>query len=68
MGMAEYVIETENLVKVYRDRSGEVRALDGVTVRVPRGVLFGLFRPQRQREDDPDLDSGWSPAADERFG
>jgi ABC-2 type transport system ATP-binding protein len=45
MGMAEYVIETENLVKVYRDRSGEVRALDGVTVRVPRGVLFGLFGP-----------------------
>jgi ABC-2 type transport system ATP-binding protein len=45
MGMAEYVIETENLVKVYRDRSGEVRALDGVTIKVPKGVLFGLFGP-----------------------
>jgi len=43
--MVEYVIETENLVKVYRDRWGEVRALDGVSLRVPRGVLFGLFGP-----------------------
>ncbi|MEM1691462.1 MAG: ABC transporter ATP-binding protein, partial [Thermofilaceae archaeon] len=43
--MAEYVIETENLVKVYRDRGGEVRALDGVSLRVPKGVLFGLFGP-----------------------
>lgn len=43
--MVEYVIETENLVKIYRDRSGEVKALDGVNLRVPRGVLFGLFGP-----------------------
>lgn len=45
MGIAEYVIETEDLVKVYRDRSGEVRALDGVSLRIPKGVLFGLFGP-----------------------
>ena len=43
--MVEYAIETENLVKVYKDRSGEVRALDGVSLRVPKGVLFGLFGP-----------------------
>lgn len=43
--MVEYVIEAENLVEVYRDRSGEVRALDGVNLRVPGGVLFGLFGP-----------------------
>lgn len=43
--MVEYVIETEGLVKVYRDRSGEVRALDGVSVKVPKGTLFGLFGP-----------------------
>lgn len=41
----EWVVETENLVKTYRDRSGVVKALDGVSVRVPRGVLFGLFGP-----------------------
>lgn len=43
--MVEYAIETENLVKVYRDRSGEIRALDGVNLRVPKGVFFGLFGP-----------------------
>jgi len=41
----EYVIETEGLVKIYRDRGGETVALDGVDIRVPRGVLFGLFGP-----------------------
>ncbi len=43
--VAEYVIETEGLVKIYRDRSGEVKALDGVDIRVPKGVVFGLFGP-----------------------
>ncbi|MEM0087682.1 MAG: ATP-binding cassette domain-containing protein, partial [Thermofilum sp.] len=43
--MVELAIEVENLVKVYRDRSGEVRALDGVSFRVPKGVLHGLFGP-----------------------
>ncbi len=43
--MVEHAIETEGLVKVYRGRGGEVRALDGVDLRVPRGVLFGLFGP-----------------------
>jgi len=41
----EYVIETENLTKVYQDRTGKVVALDSVDLRVPRGVLFGLFGP-----------------------
>jgi len=36
----EYVVETENLVKVY---PGDVKALDGVSLRVPKGVVFGLF-------------------------
>lgn len=43
--MVEYVIETEGLVKIYRDRSGEVKALDGVDIKVPQGVMFGLFGP-----------------------
>ncbi|MEM2621145.1 MAG: ABC transporter ATP-binding protein, partial [Thermofilaceae archaeon] len=43
--MVEYVVETEGLVKIYRDRSGEVKALDGVDMKVPQGVMFGLFGP-----------------------
>jgi len=43
--VSSYVIETVNLTKVYRDRAGEVRALDNASIRVPRGVLFGLFGP-----------------------
>lgn len=41
----EYAIETEELVKIYRDKTGEVVALDNVNLRVPKGVLFGLFGP-----------------------
>ncbi len=36
----EYAVETNGLVKVY---PGGVRALDGVDLRVPEGVVFGLF-------------------------
>ncbi|MCS7104118.1 MAG: ABC transporter ATP-binding protein [Thermofilaceae archaeon] len=43
--MGEYVIETQDLVKVYKDRSGVVKALDGVSLKVPKAVLFGLFGP-----------------------
>jgi len=43
----EYAIETTDLSKVYRSRwSGrEVRALDGVSLQVPRGTIFGLLGP-----------------------
>jgi ABC-2 type transport system ATP-binding protein len=43
----EYAIETEALSKVFRQRwSGkEVRALDGVSLRVQRGTTFGLLGP-----------------------
>jgi ABC-2 type transport system ATP-binding protein len=35
------MIEVENLVKTYRD----VRALDGLTLRVPKGVVYGFLGP-----------------------
>lgn len=35
------MITVENLVKVYKD----VRALDGLTLRVPRGVVYGFLGP-----------------------
>jgi ABC-2 type transport system ATP-binding protein len=40
-------IETEGLVKIFRSRwSGkEVRAVDGISLRVDRGVTFGLLGP-----------------------
>jgi ABC-2 type transport system ATP-binding protein len=43
----EYAIQTQDLTKIYRARwSGrEVRAIDGVSLRVPRGTIFGLLGP-----------------------
>lgn len=44
---AEYAIETQDLTKVYISRwSGRVvRAIDGVSLRVRPGVVFGLLGP-----------------------
>jgi ABC-2 type transport system ATP-binding protein len=38
-------IEVENLRKVYRSKSGENAALDGVSFGVPQGTIFGLLGP-----------------------
>jgi ABC-2 type transport system ATP-binding protein len=38
-------IEAEGLVKVYRSRKSEVRALDGVDLEVPEGTVLGLLGP-----------------------
>jgi ABC-2 type transport system ATP-binding protein len=42
-----FAIETRDLTKVYRSRwSGrEVRAIDGVSLQVPRGTIYGLLGP-----------------------
>jgi len=44
---SEYAIETASLTKVYRSRwSGrEVRAVDDISLKVPRGTIFGLLGP-----------------------
>lgn len=44
---SEYAIETSSLTKVYRSRwkRREVRAVDGITLNVPRGTIFGLLGP-----------------------
>ena len=39
------VITAEGLVKVYRSRSGEVRALDGLDLTVAEGSILGLLGP-----------------------
>jgi ABC-2 type transport system ATP-binding protein len=41
--MSEFAVETRNVVRTFADN--EVRALDGVTLRVPRGEVFGLLGP-----------------------
>lgn len=41
----ELAVETDRLVKVYRDRGSEVKALDEVSLRVPAGSIFGIFGP-----------------------
>jgi ABC-2 type transport system ATP-binding protein len=44
---SEYAIETADLIKVYRSRwkRREVRAVDGISLQVPRGAIFGLLGP-----------------------
>ncbi len=39
------IIEAEGLVKVYRSRKNEVRALDGLDLTVPEGTVLGLLGP-----------------------
>lgn len=39
------VIAAEGLVKIYRSRSGQVRALDGVDLEVEEGTVLGLLGP-----------------------
>jgi len=44
--MPNYVVEIENLTKVYRERSSKpVRALDGLSLQVEQGELLGLLGP-----------------------
>jgi ABC-2 type transport system ATP-binding protein len=44
---SEYAIETSDLAKIYRSRwrRREVRAVDGISLQVPRGTIFGLLGP-----------------------
>ena len=45
--MSDMAIQADNLVKVYRSawRRREVRAVDGISIEVPRGATFGLLGP-----------------------
>ncbi len=38
------VITAEGLVKIYRSRAGEVRALDGLDLTVEEGSVLGLLK------------------------
>jgi ABC-2 type transport system ATP-binding protein len=39
------VITAEGLVKIYKSRKSEVRALDGIDLAVPEGTVLGLLGP-----------------------
>ena len=41
----DLAVEIDGLVKVYRGRGPDKRALDGVSLSVPRGSFFGLLGP-----------------------
>ncbi len=41
--MSDYVVEAESIVRTFND--GDVQALKGVSLRVPRGEVFGLLGP-----------------------
>jgi ABC-2 type transport system ATP-binding protein len=41
--MPEYAVEADDIVRTFND--GDVRALDGVSLRVPTGQVFGLLGP-----------------------
>src|SRR5436853_7886566 len=44
--MSEFALEVENLVKIYLSRGkAPIRAVDGMSFRVPRGIIFGLLGP-----------------------
>src|SRR4029079_629374 len=43
--MPTYAITAEGLVKIYRSRKSEVRALDGIDLEVGEGTVLGLLGP-----------------------
>src|SRR2546430_6615627 len=44
--MSELALEVESLAKVYASRGeGPIRAVDGMSLRVPSGIIFGLLGP-----------------------
>jgi ABC-2 type transport system ATP-binding protein len=43
--MTEVAMRMENLTHDYEAKSGSVRALDGLTLEVPAGIIFGFLGP-----------------------
>ena len=41
--MSDFAVEALNITRSFKD--GEVKALDGVSLQVPRGEVFGLLGP-----------------------
>ena len=58
------VIRLTDLTKRY----GKFTAVDGISLEVPRGELFGLLGPERRRQDHHHADDRRHPPADQRHG
>jgi ABC-2 type transport system ATP-binding protein len=43
--LPDHAVEADGLVKVYSGRMGGKRALDGISLAIPRGSFFGLLGP-----------------------
>lgn len=43
--LPQWAVEVENLVKVYGSGAASKRALDGMSLAIPRGSIFGLLGP-----------------------
>jgi ABC-2 type transport system ATP-binding protein len=41
----DLAIETENLVKIYGKGNSGIRALDGISMKIPKASTYGLFGP-----------------------
>ena len=59
-------ITAEGLVKIYRSRKNEVRALDGVDLEVAEGTVLGLLGPERRGQDHDGPDPRDAPQARRR--
>ena len=59
-------ITAEGLVKIYKSRKSEVRALDGIDLEVAEGTVLGLLGPERRRQDDHGPDPGDAAQAGRR--
>lgn len=45
LSLPDNAVEAVSLGKVYRSRRGDKRALDGISLAIPRGSFFGLLGP-----------------------
>jgi ABC-type histidine transport system ATPase subunit len=48
MDASNPAVEARNLVKLF----GDTRAVDGVSLSVPAGTIYGILGPQWRRQDD----------------
>ena len=62
------ILRTENLKKIYKTLSGEVRALDGVSLSVEEGEFCSYRRLFRKRQDNSFKYAGRSGLSYQRAG
>ena len=61
-GSHNLAIQARGLVKKF----GELRAVDGIDLDVPRGMIFAILGPERRRQDDAHAHAGDAAASGRR--